>query len=1050
MTTAAADREPGAPTVTGDAQQAAWLEAVDGLDPVDLPLDRPRCPSRVAERGRCDVALPEPVAERLAAVAKEWGVGTEDVLLAGVAVLVHRLAGTTDVPLAVPLGGPDTGDVAVVRVDLAGTRTFRQVVLRAAQARTDAADLGPVVLPPARRAELTRIAVGPPTQASDFDLCFHAEPGGVAVHHDARLLSAASAVVAGRHLTHLLAGALAPGRVALEDLSLLDPDTCGSLDGRAGSAAVGHCCVVDWVDVVAAQRGDEPAAGYTALRDASLRVRAGLRGRGVVAGDLVQIDVRPGVDRLAVLLGVLRCGATVRPADPGRSDVAGTPSWIVAPAADRDANPDTRVLVADELLAGQSAPDGNAPRGESCPHRARAGTGPAGSPVHAAVVEIRDDGLRRQPPMAWGELYVRCPGPPESAGAAPGDDLYATGVRAYRDHGGDVHLAVPAAMTAGPAPVDTAPVGTALVGTALANTAPADAAHEEPAQRKTGTDDPVTARLAEIWAEVLNVASVRPDDDFFLLGGYSLPMVQCAVRIRREFGVRMPLSALSQQPRLADFADWLRPSLTPTDAVSDGPGEAAPAEPDPSGAAELPPLRRRQRPDRIPLSHAQSRLWLVEQTAGYKQADGVSIGWLFPAGTGPDRLRAAVEALIARHEILRTTIQFDGDRPYQRVRAELEVPAHQADDLSATAVEHARTLLDLAYTTPNDIQHGPLVVMATGLCAEGTVLLINLHHVSVDGWSQEILSSELRTAFLDGALPATDGPQYADYALWERELLDERRLREGLAYWRTALSGFEPLSLRNTAQLPDGPVGSSLEIRLDPATVATLEAAGRTVGASLFVLLWSCATLALHAFTHRHDLVVGTDAANRIVPEIEPMVGFFVNQLALRARLHDEMSLRELLTQANTTVLDGLARQHIPFDQVVAAVNPPREANRTPLIGVKLVMQDVAEPPSRDASVRNLHSANRPGTDKHDAILSFERDGDGLVGFFEYAYVALSDASAARIADAFRAAVDGVAADPDLSVADWRTRTTMQLVRRSRRLPGRFGGGVPARSEHDG
>ena len=505
---------------------------------------------------------------------------------------------------------------------------------------------------------------------------------------------------------------------------------------------------------------------------------------------------------------------------------------------------------------------------------------------------------------------------------------------------------------------------------------------------------PAERALCRIFAEVLGVPAVAADRSFFDLGGHSLLAARLSVRIRAELGARIAVADIFAAPTVAELAVRL--------------GEAA-------AAAERPPLLPRPRPERPPLSYAQARLWFLHRLEGPSPTYNIPLVLTLTGPLDVDALRAALGDVVARHEILRTVFPDEGGKPYQLVREPepVPLPVTEPDDPQAAIRELARHPFDLAAETPIRAH-----LLRTG--PEEHTLLLVLHHIAGDGWSTGPLLRDLAAAYAarrEGRAPdlAPLPVQYADYTLWQRELL-ETVADEQLAYWTEALRDL-PDRLEPPADRPRPPAstyrGGTVPVHLDTEALARL---ARDGGASVFMVLQAGLAALLHRLGAGTDVPIGTPIAGRDDPALEDLVGFFANTLVLRTDLSGDPTFRELLERVRGTDLEAYAHAELPFERLVEAINPARARNRHPLFQVMLVHQGgqdaVVEFPGLTARL----GLATTGTAKFDLTLNVGEDG---TGFLEYAADLFDHATAEDLARRLERLLAQAVADPDRRVSEY-------------------------------
>jgi len=398
------------------------------------------------------------------------------------------------------------------------------------------------------------------------------------------------------------------------------------------------------------------------------------------------------------------------------------------------------------------------------------------------------------------------------------------------------------------------------------------------------------------------------------------------------------------------------------------------------------------------LSHAQQRLWFIDQLgerggAAYHIAGAVRLlGALNRAA-----LRAALDAIVRRHEVLRTRFAVIEGSPMQVISetARFSLQEHDLSGLEAPEREsQVRQLAQEEIRARFDLAAGPLVRGRLLRCAEQEhVLLLTLHHVISDGWSMGILIRELSTlyaAFAEGKPdPLPPLPiQYADYAVWQREWLHDAVLERQLAFWKEHLHG-APALLELPADRPR-PIsqthcGGTVRIALSPDFADRIRALANRHRTTLFVVLHTAFAILLSGLSGQKDIVIGVPVANRRRTETEPLIGFFVNTLALRTRLSDDATVASLLEQVRTTTLAGHDNQDVPFEKVVEAINPPRSLSRSPVFQAMLVLQNAPRGALELPGLTLAPVALWNDTEKFDLTVSLQESGDGIVGTFSYA-----------------------------------------------------------------
>ncbi|HEY0730621.1 MAG TPA: condensation domain-containing protein, partial [Pyrinomonadaceae bacterium] len=361
----------------------------------------------------------------------------------------------------------------------------------------------------------------------------------------------------------------------------------------------------------------------------------------------------------------------------------------------------------------------------------------------------------------------------------------------------------------------------------------------------------------------------------------------------------------------------------------------------------------------FPLSFAQQRLWFLHEIDPSSAAYNMPLAFRLSGQLRVSALQWALNEIVGRHEILRTTFDVLDESPVQLIAAtgELSLAVTDLSSLPSSLTEaEAERLMSEEAQQPFDLKRGPLIrAMLMRLATDEHVLLVTMHHIISDGWSQTILMNELG-ALYEAALAGRDSPlpelpiQYADFAEWQRRWLQGEVLDQQLDYWRKHLTG-APASLELPADRPRPAVqtfnGARHSFSLSRDLLALVVELSRREDATLFMTLLTAFYVLLHRYTGETDIVVGTPVANRNRQELEPLIGFFVNTLALRANLSGDPAFRELLAQVRNVSLEAYAHQDLPFDMLVEELSPIRDWSRNPLFQVMFAFQNMPEAASK-------------------------------------------------------------------------------------------------------
>ncbi|MEU7481581.1 non-ribosomal peptide synthase/polyketide synthase [Lentzea sp. NPDC042327] len=516
--------------------------------------------------------------------------------------------------------------------------------------------------------------------------------------------------------------------------------------------------------------------------------------------------------------------------------------------------------------------------------------------------------------------------------------------------------------------------------------------------------------VADIWSEVLGVPGIGVRDNFFELGGDSILSIRVISRLRAAFDVEMSPRALFSHPTVAGIAALV--------------AESAQARLD-----EIPVVPR---DGGLPLSFAQQRLWFLDEfePGGVEYLSPSILRLRGPLDVGA--LAAALTALVARHESLRTTFETVDGRGVQVVHPPqpVEVPVVDVTE------DELADVLTRETTTPLDLRHGPLVrVLLARLGADDHVLSLVLHHIVTDGWSNGVLLGELGACYeaatcgRDAKLP--DLPvQYADFAVWQRTAATEEVLQEHLAHWRHALDGVRPLELPTDRPRPAvrGKQGALMHFQVPAEVTERLRALAREHDGTLFMALVAACQAVFARWSGQRDVAVGTVVSGRDRTELEGLVGFFVNTLVLRSDVDPRQGFGQLLGQVRETVLDAFAHQDVPFERVVDEVHPVRDPSRTPLFQAMVVLQNTGGDEPRLPGLRVEELPPPSVAAGFDVSFQFQEVDGRLEAVLTYDTALFDTSTAERLVAHVGVLLDGATAEPGLPVADLPLLTDDELL----------------------
>ncbi|PMU22634.1 MULTISPECIES: non-ribosomal peptide synthase/polyketide synthase [unclassified Pseudomonas] len=517
---------------------------------------------------------------------------------------------------------------------------------------------------------------------------------------------------------------------------------------------------------------------------------------------------------------------------------------------------------------------------------------------------------------------------------------------------------------------------------------------------------PVQQAVAAIWAEVLNVPRVGLSDNFFELGGHSLLATQMVSRIRQQLQVQVPLRLLFAHNTLQAFVEAMAPaSLTPEQAI---------------------PRVARDQP--LALSYAQQRQWFLWQLEPTSSAYHIPAALRLRGHLDLAALQQCFDALVARHESLRTRFVLENERPVQRVDA--PAPVAIALESAAAGLDDPglRGLIETETRQLFDLQRGPLLrVKLLQLGAEDHVLILTQHHIVSDAWSMRVMIDELMQlyrGFSQGqpaalaALPI----QYADYAQWQRQWLAAGEQQRQLSYWTEQLGGEQPvleLPTDHPRPVQQSYRGARLPITLEPSLAESLKRLAQQQNTTLFMLLLAGFQTLLHRYSGQQDIRVGVPIANRNRLETEGMLGFFVNTQVLRADIEGHLRFDQLLHQVKQRVLGAQAHQDLPFEQLVELLAPARNLSHTPLFQAMFNHASDARREAIELPGLSLEQLTwDSGSVQFDLSLDTFEYSEGISAALSYASDLFEPATVARLGEHWLNLLRAIVANPTQRIAE--------------------------------
>ncbi|MFP3493448.1 non-ribosomal peptide synthetase [Pseudomonas sp. SIMBA_059] len=526
-------------------------------------------------------------------------------------------------------------------------------------------------------------------------------------------------------------------------------------------------------------------------------------------------------------------------------------------------------------------------------------------------------------------------------------------------------------------------------------------------------ETPLQQQIAAIWREVLGLPRVGLRDDFFALGGHSLLATQIISRTRQACDVELPLRTLFEASELGAFAEQV------------GLIQAA------GHRNQQAPIARVDRSVPVPLSYSQQRMWFLWQMEPDSPAYNVGGMARLRGVLDVGRFEAALQALIMRHETLRTTFPSVDGVAYQKVSRQTGLRMDWRDFSALTPADCQQRLQHLAEHeahTPFNLETGPLLRACLVKAGEQEhYLVLTLHHIVTEGWAMDIFAREL-SALYEAFIDERDSPlaplpvQYLDYSVWQRQWLESGERQRQLDYWTAQLGHEHPL-LELPADRPRPPVqshqGELYRFDLSDALAARVRAFNAERGLTLFMTMTATLAVLLYRYSGQTDLRIGAPVANRIRPESEGLIGAFLNTQVLRCQLDGQMRVGELFEQVRHTVIEGQSHQDLPFDHLVEALQPTRSAAYNPLFQVMCNVQRWEFQQSRQlAGMTVEYLANDARATKFDLNLEVTDLDQRLGCCLTYSTDLFDEPRIARMAEHWRNLLEALIGDPQQRLSE--------------------------------
>ncbi|RDV11083.1 amino acid adenylation domain-containing protein, partial [Pontibacter diazotrophicus] len=515
-------------------------------------------------------------------------------------------------------------------------------------------------------------------------------------------------------------------------------------------------------------------------------------------------------------------------------------------------------------------------------------------------------------------------------------------------------------------------------------------------------------KLVAIWQELLQVERVGVEDNFFELGGHSLLATRLQSMVRKALEAELQIKDVFAFPTIAALAQQIASS---------------------SSTAVLPAIVPfdRSEVEKIPLSFSQERLWFIDRLQGSSHYHLPAV-FRLKGDVDVAGLENAFRRIVERHEALRTVITEEEGQGFQKAIDAGQWQMTYLEDASFPNAASLRALVQKAVEQPFDLgKDFMLRAVLVKLSEQEHLLVVVQHHIASDGWSVSILVKELTELYAaklenrESKLPQLP-VQFADYAVWQREYLQGEVLEQQQAYWKNKLSGVEALQLLTDHARPSiqSTRGNRIEFSLNKELSQKLEQFSKQEGSTLFMSLLSAFKVLLYRYSGQEDICVGSPIAGRVQPEVEPLIGFFVNTLALRSDLGGNLSFKDLLKQVKDTTLDAYKHQDLPFEKVVEAVGVARDRSRTPLFQVMFTLDNTPGIPEIKLGELSLAPEVFENTStKFDLTLSAKSTTDGIQMSLEYCTDLFSEETVVRMMEHYQRLLSQLVSNPEAGIDEF-------------------------------
>jgi amino acid adenylation domain-containing protein len=518
--------------------------------------------------------------------------------------------------------------------------------------------------------------------------------------------------------------------------------------------------------------------------------------------------------------------------------------------------------------------------------------------------------------------------------------------------------------------------------------------------------------IADIWRDLLGIDNISKDSNFFELGGDSVCASQVLMRLSDQMGIILSLGDLFENPTLADISKLVASHSGLVDGTMDFKMEHIPRE------------------KHLLLSRGQKRLWFLSKLEPDSPAFNLALGIRVEGRLDIDILKKSINSVIERHESLRTTFVDEDGEGRALINDHKEVNLEYIDANKIEGGEKAAfNKIKKATAIPFDLESGPLTRWyLLHLADDVHVLVYNVHHIVFDGWSLGVVLKEIGLFYdaydqnKEPELPELN-IQYVDCAVWLEKWLKSNKLEPQIAYWTDQLKGQLPvLELpfdRPRPQIPSYS-GSLESFELPPTLSEKIKSLSKNEESTYFMLFLAAFKILLFRYSGQNDIIVGTPVANRNHIEMEKIVGFFINMLALRSDLSGNPTFQEFLKQIRKTSVDAFANQDLPFEKLVDILKPSRDLSIHPVYQVMFAFHNFSFPPVKLSHIKMQNTMIDRGASQLDLWLSLWKEGPGFKGMIEYSSELFDQSAISQMINNYVTLLESIVEDPQLGIENYQ------------------------------